>query len=80
MKYQIQKKNPKSKCWILHSIMVILIEILISRFENSNLEFKYQFLDQIRFLNLNKKFQNWNVKFWIQIRILKNEMSIFSLD
>jgi hypothetical protein len=26
--------------------------------ENNNLKFKYQFLDQISFLNLNKNFQN----------------------
>jgi hypothetical protein len=32
------------------------IDILISRFENNNLEFKYQFLDQIYILNLNKIF------------------------
>jgi len=30
--------------------------MLIVGFENSNLEFKYRFLDQIRFLNLNGKF------------------------
>jgi hypothetical protein len=32
---------------------VFWIEILIFRFENNNLEFKYQVLDQIFFLNLN---------------------------
>jgi hypothetical protein len=37
---------------------VFKIEIIIFRFKNSNLEFKYQFLDQISFLNLNKNFQN----------------------
>jgi hypothetical protein len=35
-----------------------LIEILMFRFENNNLKFKYQFVDQIIFLNLNKNFQN----------------------
>jgi len=29
------------------------MEILIVRIENNNLEFKYQILDQISFLNLN---------------------------
>jgi len=33
-------------------------EILFSRFENSNLKFNYQFLDQMSFLNLNNNFQN----------------------
>jgi hypothetical protein len=42
---------------------VFWIEILISRFENNNLEFKYKALDPIIFFNLNKNFQNWNVKF-----------------
>jgi hypothetical protein len=57
-----------------------LIEILMFRFENNNLKFKYQFVDQIIFLNLNKTFQNWNVKFHIQIIIFKIEMSIFRLN
>jgi hypothetical protein len=56
------------------------IEILISKFENNNLEFKYDFLDQISFLNLNKNFQNWNVNFQIQVTIFKIEMSIFRLN
>jgi hypothetical protein len=42
---------------------VFWIEILIFRFENNNLEFKYQVLDQISFLNVNMNFQNWNVNF-----------------
>jgi hypothetical protein len=46
---------------------VFWIEVLIFRFKNNNVEFKYQFLDQISFLNLNNNFQNWNVKFQIQI-------------
>jgi hypothetical protein len=33
-------------------------EILIFRFKNNNLEFKYQNLDQILFLSLNNNFQN----------------------
>jgi len=33
-------------------------EIIIFRFENNNLEFKYHFLNQISFLNLNNNFQN----------------------
>jgi len=37
---------------------VFRIKILIFRFENNILEFKYQFLDQISFLNLNYNFQN----------------------
>jgi len=37
---------------------VFKIEIITFRFENNNLEFKYQFLDQISFLNLNNNFQN----------------------
>jgi len=32
------------------------IEILIFRFDNNTLEFKYHFLDQISFFNLNKNF------------------------
>jgi hypothetical protein len=54
-------------------------EILIFKFENNNLEFKYQFLDQVMFLNLNKNFQIWNVNFQIQITIFNIEMSIFRL-
>jgi hypothetical protein len=52
------------------------VEILIFRFENNNLQFKYQILDQIKFLNLNNNFQNWNVNFQIQVTIFKTEMSI----
>jgi len=36
---------------------MFLIEILIFGFENKNLEFKYEILDQISFLNLNNNFQ-----------------------
>jgi hypothetical protein len=43
---------------ILRFNSVFSIEILISRVENNNLEFKYQFLDQVSFLNLNNNFQN----------------------
>jgi hypothetical protein len=56
------------------------IEILIFRFENNNLEFKYQVLDQIKFLNLNNNFQNCNVNFQIQVTIFKIEMSICKLN
>jgi hypothetical protein len=49
------------------------------RFENSNLEFKYHFSDQISFLNLNNDFQNLNVNFQIQITIFNIEISIFKL-
>jgi len=31
-------------------------ELFIFRIENNNLEFKYQFLDQISFLNVNINF------------------------
>jgi hypothetical protein len=58
---------------------VFWIEILILRFENNNLEFKYQFLDQISFLNLNNNFQNWIFNFQIQITIFNIEMLIFIL-
>jgi len=50
---------------------VFEIEIIIFRFENHNLELKCQFLDQISLLNLNNNFQNCNVNFHIQIKILK---------
>jgi hypothetical protein len=56
------------------------IEILVFWFENNNLEIKYQFFDQISFLNLENNFQNWNVNFHIQIKIFKIEMSIFRLN
>jgi hypothetical protein len=59
---------------------VLWIETLIFRFENNNLEVKYQILDQISFLNFNNNFQNWNVSFHIQITIFKIEMSIFRLN
>jgi hypothetical protein len=54
--------------------------ILTFRFENNDLEFKYQFLDQISFLSLNKFFYNWNVNFQIQIIVFRIEMSIFGLN
>jgi len=38
--------------------MFFELEILTFGFENNNLEFKYQLLDQIYFLNLNINFQN----------------------
>jgi hypothetical protein len=56
------------------------IEILIFRFKINNLEFKYQILDQINFLNLNNNFQNWIVNFQIQLTIFKIEMSIFRFN
>jgi hypothetical protein len=58
---------------------VFWTELLIFRFKNSNLEFKYQFLDQIYFLNLNNNFQSRNVNFQVQIIIFNIEMSIFRL-
>jgi hypothetical protein len=61
-------------------IIIFGIEILIFRFENNNLEFKYKVLDQIAFLNLNKNFLNWNANFYIQITIFNIEMSIFRLN
>jgi hypothetical protein len=57
---------------------IFCIEILIPGFENNSLEFKYEVLDQIISLNLNKKFQNWKISFQIQITILKIEMSILA--
>jgi hypothetical protein len=50
------------------------------RFQNSNSEFKYQILDQISFLKLNNKLQNWNVNFQIKILIFKILMSILKLN
>jgi hypothetical protein len=50
------------------------------RFQNSNSELKYQNLDQISFLKLNIKNQNWNVNFQIQIIIFKIKMSILRLN
>jgi hypothetical protein len=47
-KFHIQIKYSK--------LIIFWIEILIFELENNNLEFKYQFLDQINFLNLNRKF------------------------
>jgi hypothetical protein len=46
------RKNP----W--NSINNFLNYNINLRFQNSNSEFKYQFLDQISFLKLNNKFQN----------------------
>jgi hypothetical protein len=43
------------------------IEILIFGFENINLEFKYQFLDQINLLKLKLKKSYSNQKFEIQV-------------
>jgi len=45
------------------------IEILIFRFKNNNIKFKYKVLDQTIFLNLNNNFQNWNVNFQIEITV-----------
>jgi len=59
---------------------IFKIEIIVFRFENNNLEFKYQFFDQINLLNLNNNFQNWNVNYHIQITIFKIEMFIFRLN
>jgi hypothetical protein len=59
---------------------VFYIKILIFRFRNNNLEFKYQVWVQIKFLNLDNTFENLNVNFQIQVRIFKIEMSIFRLN
>jgi hypothetical protein len=65
---------------------VYWIEILIFRFKNNILEFKYE-LDQLIFLNLNNNFRNWNVNFQIQITIFniekvhfKSHLIIFNLE
>jgi len=58
MKFQVQIKIFKIRLPIFRVKKVFKIEIIIFRFKNNNLEFKYQFLDQISFLNLNNNFQN----------------------
>jgi hypothetical protein len=68
------RKNP----W--NSINNFLNYNINLRFQNSNSEFKYQFLDQISFLKLNNKFQNWNLNFQIQIIIFKIKLSILRLN
>jgi len=68
------RKNP----W--NSINNFLNKNINLRFQNSNSELKYQFLDQISFLKLTNKFQNWNVNFQIQIIIFKIKMSILRLN
>jgi len=80
IKFQVQLKIFKIKMSIFKLNEFFWIEILIFRFENNNLEIKYQILDEISFLNLNKNFQNWNVNFQIQITIFKIEMSIVRLN
>jgi len=59
---------------------IFWVEIPILRFKSNNLEFKYQLLDQISFLNLNNNFQIWNVNFQIQITRFKIEMPILRLN
>jgi len=68
------KKNP----W--NSINNFLNSNINLRFQNSNSEFKYQFLDQISFLKLNNKIQNWNFNYQIQILIFKIKISILKLN
>jgi hypothetical protein len=68
------RKNPEN------SINNFLNQNINLRFQISNSEFKYQNLDQISFLKLNNKFQNWNVNFQIQIIIFKITMSILRLN
>jgi hypothetical protein len=58
-------KYSKLKCPFLQSINNFLIEILIFGFENINLEFIYQCIDQISF------FENLNWKYHIRIKNLK---------
>jgi len=77
MNFQVQIKIFKIKMSIFTLNNCFWIEILIFRFENCSLELKYQVLDQIKFLNLNKNFQKWNVNFQIQVTIFKIEMSTF---
>ncbi len=80
IKFQVEIKIFKIKLPIFKINKVLKIEIIIFRFKNNNLEFKYQFLDQISFLNLNNNFPNWNVNFHIEITRFKIEMSIFRLN
>jgi len=77
MNFQVQIKIFKIKMSIFTLNNCFWIEILIFRFENCSLELKYQVLDLIKFLNLNKNFQKWNVNFQIQVTIFKIEMSTF---
>ncbi len=61
LKYQISSSNKrfKIKMSIFRLNNVFRIEILIFRLKNNNnLEFKYQFLDQISFLILYNNFLN----------------------
>ncbi len=58
MKFQLQIKIFKMKILIFRLNKVFSIEILSLRLKVNNLEFKYQFLDHISFLNLNNNFQN----------------------
>jgi hypothetical protein len=58
----------------------IWIEILIFGFENNNVEIKYELLDQISFLNLNKNFQNWNVNFQTRSINFENPKYYFRIE
>jgi hypothetical protein len=80
IKFQVQIKIFEINMSILDSIKFFWIEILIFRFENNNLGFKYQFLDQISFLNLNKQFPELNCQFSDSNNIFKIEMSILRLN
>ncbi len=52
IKFEVEIKIFKIKLPIFRVNKVFEIEIIFFRFKNNNLEFKYQFLDQISFLNL----------------------------
>jgi hypothetical protein len=49
MKFQVQIKIFKIIMSIFRLNNIFLIEILIFRFENNNLDFKYEYLDQFFF-------------------------------
>jgi hypothetical protein len=57
-KFRVQIKIFKIKMSMFRFNKCFWTEILIFRFKNNNLEFKYQNLDQILFLSLNNNFQN----------------------
>jgi len=60
-------KYSKLKCPFLQSIIIFWIEILIFGFENINVKFKYQILDQISLLKFKLKISCSNPKSKIQI-------------
>jgi hypothetical protein len=68
-------------------------EVLIFRFENNNLKFKYQILDQFflefklkipdlecQFSDSNNNIQHWNVHFSIHFIIFKLEVLILRIE